>query len=83
MSRTVIALGLVVWAGRRSLSRTRVGHYGCRSHAGSRRPGPRDTDTTQLLADRAGASGIQVARALGVRDDLETRLGTRATLRST
>ncbi len=70
----MVALGLVVWAGMTlALAETRW----ARRMSIARRlttGGPRDTDTTQLLADRAGAIGIQVARALGVRDDLETRL---------
>ena len=60
MSRTVVALGLVVWAGMTlALAETRW----ARRISIARRlttGGPRATDTTQLLADRAGAIGIQV-----------------------
>src|SRR4029453_5731226 len=73
VNRAVVGLGLVVWAGMTlALAETRWARrisIARRLTTGE----ARSTDTTQLLADRAGAIGAQVARSLGVRDDLATR----------
>ena len=77
MSRGAVAFGLVVWVGMtmvlaetRWARRMSIARRLTTTDTASRRP----PDPIRLLADRAGTFGGYAARALGVRDDLSTRL---------